>query len=97
MPAKNRCRVSPHRRRKPDKFVNRLTLHSQASEQRGDLRVGSAAGQNLLHRGFGLRAREVFVRNDLFERFVNHMVSANERIRLLASVDAGKLLRLHLE
>ena len=35
-------------------------------------------GENLLHRGFGFDAREVFARYDFFQCFVNHMFSRRQ-------------------
>ncbi len=97
MTGENRRSVAPHGRREADQFVDRLALHAQAGEERGNLRIGGEPGEDILHRGLGLGAGKVFIRDDFFERFVDHRSSGRERIRLIASMDAGKLLRLHRE
>ena len=42
----------------------------------GDLRVGGAPGEDFLHSRFRFDAGEVFLGNDFFQRFVNHIFAA---------------------
>jgi len=52
----NRRGVAAHGCSESDQLVDRLALHAQTGEQRGDLCVVSAAGENFFHRGFGFDA-----------------------------------------
>ena len=56
----NRRGVAAHGRGEADEFVDRFAFYAQSDQQGGDLRVAGAAGKDLLHRGFGFGAREIF-------------------------------------
>lgn len=64
--------VAAHGRGKADEFVDGFTFHAETNEERGDERVTGVAGEDLLHAGFGLGAREVLSGDELFEGVGNH-------------------------
>ncbi len=69
---KNWGGVAAHGQGEADDFVNRFAFYAQRDQQAGDLLGAGLAGKDLLHRGLGLGAREIFALDEFVERFVDH-------------------------
>src|SRR3984885_10674503 len=52
--------VAAHGESEADDFVHRFALDAQSDQQGGDLFGAGVAGKDLLHRGLGFGAREIF-------------------------------------
>jgi len=69
---KNWGGVVAHSQGEADNFVNRFAFYAQSDQQGSDLFGAGVAGEDLLHRGLGFSAREVFAVDEFVERLVNH-------------------------
>jgi hypothetical protein len=61
--------ATAHDARKADDLVYGFALHSQRREQRGNLRVATLAGHDLIKHGFGLGNAQAAAVNSLLDGF----------------------------